>query len=82
MSMPADVIVFVNAQRLSVPHAATALEAVRAWSADAAREVAEGRRVITDNRGLPVLPDTPVHGGAIFRLIAARSRDRDDDLLH
>ena len=82
MSTAPDVIVFVNAQRLQVPPAATAIDAVWTWSADAARDVAEGRRIITDNRGLPILPETPVHGGAIFRLIAARARDVDDDLLH
>ncbi|MGH7717944.1 MAG: hypothetical protein ACREON_03750 [Gemmatimonadaceae bacterium] len=75
-------IVFVNSRRLEVAQGATALDAVRAWSEEAVGQVADGSRIITDDRGLPVLPETPVHGGSIFRVIAARRRDGDDDLLH
>ena len=70
--------VYVNSTGLDVPDGATALDAVRAWNAAAAREVALGERVIADSRGLPALPDSPVHGGAIYRVLPARRR-RDDD---
>ena len=65
--------VFVNAQHIEVSAGSTALDAVRAWNADAARELEEGSRLLTDSRGLPIAPDTPVQGGAILRLVAARA---------
>ena len=67
--------VFVNSTGLDVPAGATALDAVRAWNADAADEVADGRRVIADSRGLNTEPDSPAHGGAIYRVLPARRRD-------
>lgn len=72
--MPDRVVVFVNAEKVEVPAGASALDAVRAWSEEAARQVEAGARAITDNRGLPAAPDAPVHGGAIFRLVGARPR--------
>lgn len=71
--------VYVNSTGLDVPAGATALDAVRAWNAAAADEVATGDRVIADSRGLPASPDTPVHGGAIFRVLPARRRRTEDE---
>jgi hypothetical protein len=70
--------VYVNSTGLDVPDGATALDAVRAWNAAAADDVAVGERVIADSRGLPAEPDSPAHGGAIYRVLPARRR-RDDD---
>ncbi|MDQ3950171.1 MAG: hypothetical protein M3282_07480 [Gemmatimonadota bacterium] len=66
--------VFVNGVGLDVPPGATALDAVRGWSADAADAVVRGASIITDSRGLPAPADAPVQAGAIFRVIAARDR--------
>ena len=72
--------VFVNAAKIELSTDSTALDAVRLWSEAAAREVLEGTRVITDDRGLPIVPDTLVHGGSIFRLVPARgASDSPDD---
>ena len=65
--------VFVNASGLTVPAGSTALDAVRAADPAAAEAVVAGSRVITDSRGLPMAPDTPAHGGAIYRLASARA---------
>ena len=65
--------VFVNSAKIELATEATALDAVRVWSESAAREVIAGARVITDDRGLPIPPDTVIHGGSIFRLIPARA---------
>ena len=70
----------VNATGLDVPDGATALDAVRAWDAAAADEVAVGERVIADSRGLPAAPDSPAHGGAIYRVLPARRRKDEDEL--
>jgi len=66
--------VYVNSTGLDVPDGSTALDAVRAWNAAAADEVATGARVIADSRGLETSPDTKAHGGAIFRVLPARRR--------
>jgi hypothetical protein len=71
--------VFVDSRGLDVPAGATALDAVRVADARAAERVADGSRVITDSRGLPVAADSPAHGGAIYRLVPARRREADDD---
>lgn len=70
----AHVRVFVNERGVSVPAGATALEAVRLLFPDDADGVAAGQRRLTDSRGLPVPADTPVVGGAIFRVVTARER--------
>ena len=76
-------IVFVNAARVDVPASATALDAVRVWSAEAAAEVEQGTRSISDSRGLALDPDAQLYSGAIMRVVAARDRAIDDaDLLH
>jgi hypothetical protein len=71
--------VFVNSRGVDVPADATALDAVRAADAGAAAGVADGTRIITDSRGLPIAADAPTHGGAIYRLVPARRREADDD---
>jgi hypothetical protein len=65
--------VFVNSSKIELSVESTALDAVRLFSEAAAREVLDGTRVITDDRGLPIVPDTLVHGGSIFRLVPARA---------
>ena len=70
--------VFVNATGVDVPAGATALDAARAWSADAAEEVTRGARIITDSRGLPLDASAPMSAGSILRLIAKRDREPAD----
>ena len=65
--------VFVNSQKVEISNDATALDAVRLWNEGAAKEVADGVRVLLDDRGLPIDPSSTVHGGSIFRLVPARA---------
>jgi hypothetical protein len=67
--------VFVNAAAVDVPAGSSALDAVRAWSANAAGEVSANMRVITDSRGLPIDPATSMSAGSILRLVPKRERD-------
>ena len=72
--------VFVNSAKIELPSESTALDAIRLWNESAAREVADGTRVVLDDRGLPIDPGTIVHGGSIFRLVLARTAgDSHDD---
>jgi hypothetical protein len=73
-----EIRVFVNAAPVAVAADATALEAVRAWNAEAAGEVKSGGRVITDSRGLPIDAATPMSAGSILRVVAVRDRTRSD----
>jgi hypothetical protein len=67
--------VFVNASGVDVPAGSTALDAVRIWSDEAARDVTSGTRLITDSRGLPIDSATQMPAGSILRLVANRARD-------
>jgi hypothetical protein len=74
---PTSIRVFVNATAVELPAGATAIDAVRAWQAQAAEDVNAGARVITDSRGLPVGADTPAFAGSIFRVVSQRERTSD-----
>ena len=64
--------VYVNATPIDAPDGGTALDAVRLYDPVAADGLLTGARSLQDSRGLPTSPDTPLHGGAIFRVVASR----------
>jgi hypothetical protein len=72
---------FVNAAAVTVPARATALDAVRAWKPAEADAVRAGARAITDSRGLPLEPATPLQAGAILRTVPNRGPDASDPAL-
>ena len=78
MTLP-TIPVYVNASRVDIPAGSTALDAVRAWSADAADEVVTGGRGIVDSRGLALDPAAPMRAGSILRLVLVRDRGTPDD---
>lgn len=69
---PETIIVFVNAQRVDVPSGSTAMDAVRAWNAESAEQIASGARQLADARGLPIPGNSAVYSGAIYRVIGGR----------
>jgi hypothetical protein len=79
MTEPQQMRVFVNGTGLSVPHGSTVGDAVRAFSAAEADEVAAGTRAATDSRGLPVAADVVLAGGAVLRIVSARALRAADD---
>lgn len=70
--------VFVDGRGADAPVGATALEAVRAADAALAAEVVAGTRRITDSRGLDIPPDSPSHGGAVYRILKVRAGGAPD----
>jgi hypothetical protein len=80
--MSETVRVYINARPVEVAPTATALEAVEAWDETQAAAVRNGERMITDSRGIVTANDTPVHNGAIFRIVRARQADTDDSDLN
>jgi len=74
--------IYINAKAVDVDAAATALEAVEAWDEIQAAAVRSGERMITDSRGIVTANTTPVHNGAIFRIVRARQTASDDPDLN
>jgi hypothetical protein len=72
--------IYINGKSVDVEATATALEAVEAWDAEQGAAVRSGERMITDSRGIPARNDSPVHNGAIFRIVRARQAADDNDL--
>jgi hypothetical protein len=70
--------IYINARPIDVDATATALEAVEAWDEIEAAAVRKGERMITDSRGIVTANTTPVHNGAIFRIVRARQTAGDD----
>lgn len=76
--MSEKVRIYINAKAVEVDASATALEAVEAWDEIQAAAVRSGERMITDSRGIVTANSTPVHNGAIFRIVRARQSAGDD----
>ncbi len=76
--MSETVRVYINARPVEVDAGVTALQAVEAWDETQAAAVRSGERMITDSRGIVTANNTPVHNGAIFRIVRARQAAADD----
>jgi hypothetical protein len=72
-----SVRVFVNGRGVDAAAGSSALEAVRAWDASVADQIAGGARALSDSRGLPIDPATPVYGGLILRVVSNRARSSE-----
>lgn len=70
--MSDTVRIYINARPVDVAATATAIEAVEQWDSSQAAAIRSGERMITDSRGIQTTVDTPVHNGAIFRIVRAR----------
>ena len=78
--MSDTVRIYINAKPVDVAATASAIEAVEQWDSSQAAAIRSGERMITDSRGIPTTADTPVHNGAIFRIVRARQvADEADD---
>ncbi len=80
--MSETVRVYINARPVDVDASATALQAVEVWDETQAAAVRSGERMITDSRGIITANNTPVHNGAIFRIVRARQADSDESDLN
>jgi hypothetical protein len=72
--MSGTVRVYVNGRGVDAPGGGTALDAVRIADAGEATAIEEGRRALTDSRGLPVESSAGVFAGAILRTVSRRER--------
>ncbi|HEY6089737.1 MAG TPA: hypothetical protein VD771_08105 [Gemmatimonadaceae bacterium] len=76
--MSDTVRVYINARAVDVDRSATAIEAVEALDPEQATAIRNGERMIADSRGIETANDTPVHNGAIFRILRARRTAVDE----
>ena len=76
--MSETVRVYINAKPVDVDASATALDAVAVWDSTQAGAVRNGEKLITDSRGIVTDNATPVHNGAIFRIVRARQISAED----
>ncbi len=73
MSEVATIRVYINGRGVDAAPGGRALDAVRAWDAQVAAEIAGGRRALADSCGLPLDPATPVFSGLIMRVVSKRA---------
>jgi hypothetical protein len=71
--MPGLLRCFVNERALSLAPGATVRDAVAAFDPALADRVARAEAYVTDGRGIRVPPEQPLTGGAILRVISART---------
>ena len=76
--MSATARIYFDGVGVDASAGATVLEALERAKPEEAAAVRAGERLITDSRGLPAEPSATVYGGAIFRLVRARSRGNDE----
>lgn len=76
--MTETVRVFVNGKGYDATPGGTAIDAVALYAAADAERVRAGTLLVTDSRGLPIPPETPLFNGAVLRLIPNRERDTSD----
>ena len=75
MTGDATLRVYVNGNPVDVPKSGTVLDALERADPLLAAEVSSGNSVVADSRGLPIEPDTLLHGGAILRVTPVRRRE-------
>ena len=80
--MSDTVRVYINARAVDVPKSGTAIDAVEVWDPAEASAIRAGERMLTDSRGIVTSIDTPIHNGAIFRIVRARQTASDDPDLN
>jgi hypothetical protein len=80
--MSETVRVYINARPVDVDASATAIDAIERWDPAQATAVRSGERLITDSRGIVTDNATPVHNGAIFRIVRARQAAAEDPDFH
>jgi hypothetical protein len=67
--------VFINGARRDVPAGAPLSAVLAEHDPEALALLVDASGAVTDARGLPVDPDTPVHAGAIYRIRRSARRD-------
>jgi hypothetical protein len=73
--------IFVNGLPVDGLHGEGVIDAIQRWDAALANQLRGGRRTLADSRGLSATLETPIYGGAIFRVVSSRQLQADEDPL-
>lgn len=71
--------IFLNALPLDLAPGATVREAIEAYDAAMADQVAAGRARVTDARGIDLPLDAPLAAGSILRVLVSARRTSAED---
>lgn len=74
--MSDSVRIYIDAKPVDASRGSTLIDALASASPDQAAQVRDGRRMLTDSRGLPAAPDSEVFAGAIYRIVSARQAEQ------
>jgi hypothetical protein len=74
--------VFVNGYCVRIAPGQPAVRAVALHDAALAGQVASGDAYVTDGRGIRLAAETPLHAGAILRVIVTARREPDQADAH
>jgi hypothetical protein len=64
---------YIDAKPVDAARGTRLIDALATVAADEAAQVRAGKRMLTDSRGLPAVPESEVFAGAIYRVVSARS---------
>jgi hypothetical protein len=71
-----SVRIYIDAKPVDAPRGTTLIDALASAQPDQAAQVREGKRMLTDSRGLPAATDGEVYAGAIYRVVSARQAEQ------
>jgi hypothetical protein len=74
--MSEPVRIYIDAKPVDASPGSTLIDALAIASPEQAAQVRDGKRMLTDSRGLPALPDSEVFAGAIYRVVSARAAEQ------
>lgn len=74
--------VFVNSQCVRITPGQPVAGAVALFDADLGARLEAGTAYVTDGRGIRLAADTPLHAGAILRVIVSARREPDEADAH
>jgi hypothetical protein len=69
---------FVDGVAVDGSRGEAVIDAIGRWDGGVEAQLRGGERALTDSRGLVTGLETPVHGGAIFRVVSGRQLQADD----
>lgn len=63
---------FVNGRPVDGEPGETVVSAINRWDPELGSQLSEGKRALSDSRGLPAPMDSELYNGAIFRVVSNR----------
>jgi hypothetical protein len=68
--------IYFDGEGVDAADGCSAMDALRSHDPVKAEMLADGSRILTDSRGLPIAPESPAFAGAIYRVVSSRAVER------